>query len=169
MFHTSEALGAVVAAALGASAFPVACALHEGGAGNVRGAHVVISVAPLEVPDVTSARYTVVVTNQAGYTVWSRTVDSADYGRGAGALEYLGPCDPELPRHHVSVAVEALYAGPARRADWRAPTLAVREVLCRPNETVRAEFDLDIPSQARLDGVDPRAAGAGSGVRRAHD
>lgn len=151
MFHTSEALSAVVAAALGASSFFIACGLQPGGVENDRGAHVIIAVAPLTAPAVTSARYTIVVTNEAGYTVWSRLVDSSDHGLAHGALEYVGPCDASEARHRVTLAVDALYVGPARRGEWLSPAVEQREVLCLPNQTVRADFDLAIRTQARAD------------------
>ena len=60
------------------------------------GPSVAVSVAPLALPGVRNACYTVTVTNQLGLPVWTAQHLCADqYGDAGGGLAYVGPCDAD--------------------------------------------------------------------------
>jgi len=51
-------------------------------------------VAPLTLPGITNACYTLTVENDVGDTVWTKSEICADtYGDNSGSITYIGPCD----------------------------------------------------------------------------
>ncbi|PKN59528.1 MAG: hypothetical protein CVU56_00445 [Deltaproteobacteria bacterium HGW-Deltaproteobacteria-14] len=117
-----------------------------------------ITVAPLALPGVTDATYTLSVDNGAGDLVWTRTVRSTDFGDGAGALSYVGTCDASagVAQNTVALSLDELrdgsgplvagvdYANPAPASD---PVELTRT--CEPNRDVAVAFDLTVARAAR--------------------
>jgi hypothetical protein len=113
------------------------------------GPEVAINVAPLELPGVTEASYTITV-EAAGEVVWTRTnVLSSDYGDGKGALSYVGPCDASVPLNRVTIELDSLKAGTLDLAGtFQNPTPVFRDFECLPDQDTFVEFNLTIMRQA---------------------
>jgi len=113
---------------------------------------VAIAVAPLELAGVGNARYTLTVLNGDDATVWTRTVESDQYGDGAGSVAYVGTCDADAPDSTVQLVVEALYdEGGAEIDAWSNPTAdgpLERDFTCVANQDVAVDFDLVIARAA---------------------
>ncbi len=111
--------------------------------------NVAIEVAPLELPGITNARYTVTVT-AGGDTVWSKAIDADRYGDGAGSLAYVGPCDASVQPNTVTLVLNALEdaAGDVPAGTWQNPTPVSLDVVCRENADVPVRFDLTIMRDA---------------------
>jgi|GEM_PF-1153718 len=112
-----------------------------------------IVVAPLELPGVTNASYTVTVANGRGETVWTRAVDSVRYGDGAGGLSLVGPCDASEPEHTVALVLDSLEGAggvidPATYRNPTVPTAITRAVTCAEGADTRVTFDLTIARDA---------------------
>jgi hypothetical protein len=101
-----------------------------------------VEVAPLGLTGVTNATWTVTVATASG-PVWSRTLDSDQYGDGAGAITYVGPCDASEPSHTVSLTLDALYdaSGPIA---FENPTPVSQPATCAPNADTPVRFDLTV-------------------------
>jgi len=118
------------------------------------GGNLAIEVAPLTLPGVTNARYTLTVTNAAdggGETVWSKTVEADQYGDGAGSLGYVGPCDADTGAGSVELVLEALYGAGGALIDagtYMNPTPIRQNVTCLPNSDVPVTFDITIARAA---------------------
>ena len=119
------------------------------------GGQLVIAVAPLQLPGLTDARYTVTVTNAAAAVVWSRSLTSTRYGDGAGSLSYVGPCDADESPNTVALVLDELStaAGPLSAVtDYANPAPALDPVrLTRPctlDEDTPVDFDLTIARAA---------------------
>ncbi|MCB9731974.1 MAG: hypothetical protein H6745_04995 [Deltaproteobacteria bacterium] len=128
---------------------PASCA--DGGSPTAApaGSSLRVEVAPLSLPDVGDARYTLTVANSSG-TVWSRTITSSAYGDGAGALSYVGPCEAGLP-HTVTLDLEALFdtsGAEIPASSWHDPTPISRPAPCAPNADTPVTFDLTIARAA---------------------
>jgi len=119
------------------------------------GGNVAVRVAPLELPGITDARYTLTVVAD-GQQVWTRTLDSSAYGDGSGSLSYVGPCDGDAAVNEVRLVLVGLRVG----ADWLdetrdfsnpAPDGAPisRTVACEANRDTPVDFDLTIARAAR--------------------
>ena len=141
-----------VAAPAGVALGLAACA-GPGDAGLPAG-RMVITVAPLELPGVTDASYTVSVASAAG-PVWSRTLTSSQYG-AAGGLSYVGPCDADAGENTVSLVLDGISvaAGPLTAGiDFAnpAPAGAPLELraLCVADADVAVRFDLTVARAAR--------------------
>ena len=113
-----------------------------------------IQVAPLSLPGVTNARYTLTVTNGVdggGEVVWTRTIDSAQYGDGAGALAYVGPCDADTGTNSVELVLEELDEGngvPIDVGTYMNPTPLIKNATCVANADVPVTFDITIARAA---------------------
>ncbi|MCA9517516.1 MAG: hypothetical protein KC635_21395, partial [Myxococcales bacterium] len=112
---------------------------------------VAISVAPLSLPGVTDATYTLTVANHHGDTVIARQLTASVYGDGAGSLSYVAPCDATDNDNTVTVHVDEL-RGPGGAliapATWRNPGDLVRTFRCDPNADVAVAFDITIARDA---------------------
>ncbi len=113
------------------------------------GPEVAINVAPLQLPGVTEASYTITV-EAAGQVVWTRTnVLSSDYGDGEGALTYVGPCDASVPLNRVTIVLDSLTAGTTDLAGtFQNPTPVFRDFECLENQDTFVEFNLTIMREA---------------------
>ena len=80
------------------------------------GPGVAIGVAALSLQGVTGATWTVSVDNGLGDRVWSKTLTSEQFGDGAGALSYVGPCD-------ASAGAEQNTVSPSTTAEAAVETL----------------------------------------------
>jgi len=115
------------------------------------GARVAIAVAPLDLPAVADATYTVTVKNGAdpAETVWTRELTSSGYGDGSGAISYVGPCDADEPDNTVTVELTHLYAsGGAEIFDFDNPGPLTRDATCRADADTPVDFDITLVRQA---------------------
>lgn len=97
------------------------------------GSRLAVEVAPLDLPGITQATYSLTVKNSAGQVVWSESpLTSSAYGNGKGDLTYIGTCDATANPHTVELVLLSLEAGGATLsspADYVNPTI-------RPDTTV---------------------------------
>jgi hypothetical protein len=126
----------------------MACA--QGGAGPT-GPGVAISVAPLSLPGVSDATYTLTVTNDGGDVVMTRSLTSSAYGAGDGSISYVAPCDADDNDNTVSLELLEL-RGPGGAlidpATWRNPGELSRDFTCVEGADVAVTFDLTIARAA---------------------
>jgi len=138
--RTSAALSLALTLAAGCTPAP-----PEGVA--VDGPRVAIAVAPLTLPGVTNARYTLTVVNSGDDVVWTRAIDARDYGDGQGSLSYVGPCDASANPNTVSLTIDGLFSGPAGDVPltgWADPSPLTRDVDCVADGDTPVTFDLVI-------------------------
>ncbi|MCB9731184.1 MAG: hypothetical protein H6745_00975 [Deltaproteobacteria bacterium] len=106
-----------------------------------------IAVAPLSLPGVTDAEYTLVVSNPGG-EVWRKTLTSRGYGDGSGALSYVGPCDAAANPHTVTLTVDHLYGGTdgtTELTDWVDPgPIAKTPITCAAQGDTPVDFELTL-------------------------
>ena len=140
----------------GALCFALAACDSGSPTADAGGAEIAIAVAPLSLPGITNADYTITVTNAAGgngETVWSRTaLDSDSYGDGAGSLSIVGPCDASTGTNSVTLRLDALYEGagvPVSPSTYQNPTPITRDVACLPNADASVTFDMTIARAAQ--------------------
>jgi len=113
-----------------------------------------IAVAPLELPGLGDADYTVTVKSAASEVVWTRALRSSAYGDGAGSLSYVGTCDAASQPNTVELSLDALRAvgGATIPADTYAnPTASgplVLSAACVEGQDNRVEFNLTVARQA---------------------
>ncbi|TNF22965.1 MAG: hypothetical protein EP329_27940 [Deltaproteobacteria bacterium] len=132
------------------------------GSGVPEGPRVEIQVAPLDLPGITNAVYTLTVRNESGETVWSRQLDSTGYGAGDGSLSYVGPCDADddpsgdgAATNTVSLVLDALdtAAGPLTAgSDYANPAPSgapvVQSAVCAADRDTAVGFDLTVARRA---------------------
>ncbi|TNF30476.1 MAG: hypothetical protein EP329_13700 [Deltaproteobacteria bacterium] len=113
------------------------------------GARVAIAVAPLDLPGIGDATYTVTVRNGGDEVVWTREVTSSAYGDGSGAFSYVGPCDADLASNTVTIELTHLYAsGGAERFDFDNPGPLSRVAVCRADTDTPVTFDITLVREA---------------------
>ena len=119
------------------------------------GAEVVIEVAPLTLPGVTDVTYTLTVVT-ASETIWTRQVSSSQFGDGAGALSYVGPCDGTVNPNTVQLVVDAIQmvdGALVEGVDFANPAPAgrplERDITCTPDTDTRVTFDITVARAAR--------------------
>ncbi|PKN56759.1 MAG: hypothetical protein CVU56_14600 [Deltaproteobacteria bacterium HGW-Deltaproteobacteria-14] len=120
------------------------------------GSQIAIEVAPLHLEGVTDAVYAIRVTNApdgGGEVVWERTsLTSSQFGDGAGALSYVGPCDADAGVNSVTLTLLTLYEGDGSVVSEDAydnPGALTRDVECLEDGDVSVVFDLTIVRDAR--------------------
>ncbi|PKN59230.1 MAG: hypothetical protein CVU56_01765 [Deltaproteobacteria bacterium HGW-Deltaproteobacteria-14] len=118
------------------------------------GGSIAVAIAPLDLPGLTNATYTLTVTNGAagtGEVVWQRTLDADQYGDGAGSLAFVGPCDAGTALNSVALEIDALYDanGLIPATTYRDPSPISRDVACVANGDVQVTFDMTIVRDAR--------------------
>ncbi len=119
------------------------------------GPEIEIAVAALELPNVSDAEYRLTVHNDDGQEVWQREVTSGDFGDGAGAIAYVGPCDADSSPNTVALELIDLYEGSAPLAGTTYVNPAplgeplVLPFDCEENEDVFVEFNLTILRSAK--------------------
>jgi|GEM_PF-1926812 len=74
---------------------------------DAEGGRLVIAVAPLELPGLVDATYTLAVTSPDG-VVWTKTVTSSQYGDGSGAVSYVGTCDADANPNTITLVLDEL-------------------------------------------------------------
>jgi len=130
------AAGAVLAALAGCS---------EGGAPDGRG--VTITVAPLSLPGLTDAIYTLTVENDGGDVVMTRQLTSRSYGAGDGSISYVAPCDADDNDNTVTLTIDEL-RGPGDAvidpATWDDPGELSRDFTCVEGADVAVTFDVTV-------------------------
>ena len=138
------------AAALLAPLLLLHCVNGDAGSAGPQG-RLAIAVAPLSLPGVTNARYTLLTTNGDGATVWSRQLDSTAYGDGAGSLSYVGTCDADAPLTTITLDLEALFDanGEIPAASYADPTPISVQALCTADADVPVVFDMTIARAAQ--------------------
>ncbi|TNF32466.1 MAG: hypothetical protein EP329_10100 [Deltaproteobacteria bacterium] len=153
MRHGISRLVSTFALATALSA-PAACGETAAPETALGGGELAIEVAPLTLPGVTNARYTITVTNGAdggGEVVWTRTLESTQYGDGAGALAYVGPCDADTGTGSVELVLEELYEGngvPIATGTYMNPTPLIKNATCVAGTDVPVTFDITIARAA---------------------
>ncbi|TNF26377.1 MAG: hypothetical protein EP329_21345, partial [Deltaproteobacteria bacterium] len=120
---------------------------------RVDGPGVSITIAPLELPGVTNARYRLEVKNQSGEWVVDREITADAYGDGAGSVSYVAPCDADDNDNTVTVTLLDLYGGAGgdaafSTADYDNPGPLTRTVTCQADADVAVTFDLTIARRA---------------------
>jgi len=120
---------------------------------------VAISVAPLSLPGVSDATYTLTVDNGDGDLVWTRQITSSAYGDGAGSVSYVGTCDASdgVADNTISLVLESLtvdggaaltagvdFANPAPADD---PVELVRT--CVADQDVAVDFEITVARAAQ--------------------
>ena len=134
--------------AVGAALTIAACA--QGGVGPT-GPGVAIAVAPLSLPGISDATYTLTVTNHGGDVVMTRNLTSSAYGAGDGSLSYVAPCDADDNDNVVKLELLEL-RGPGAvlidPATWRNPGELSRDFTCVEGADVAVTFDLTIARAA---------------------
>jgi len=129
------------------------CGGADGGP-DAAGGGVAIDIAPLDLPGVGAANWRLTVTSALDEAVWTRDLDSASYGDGAGSVSYVGPCDASdgANPHSVSVELlalatdegEPLLAG----ADFRDPGVISRAVACAADRDTPVDFEITLARRA---------------------
>ena len=137
--------------ALGLGAIVLASCLGAAPGGPV--GELAIGVAPLHLAQLVDATYRLTVTNApggAGDVVWTRTLDSADYGDGAGSLAYVGTCDAATGTNTVRLELLTLRDadGVVPVEQYANPTPVTREFTCVANADVAVAFDLTVARRA---------------------
>jgi len=116
------------------------------------GGRVAIEVAPLSLAGVGDADYRLTVRNHSAATVWTRDVDAAGFGDGAGSIAYVGTCDAQDNDNVVTVELLALRDGSGATipaASYRNPGEVSRTVTCQANVAVAVTFDLTLARAAQ--------------------
>ncbi|TNF31852.1 MAG: hypothetical protein EP329_11685 [Deltaproteobacteria bacterium] len=113
-----------------------------------------LRVAPLSLPGIVDADYTLTVTNGAGGSgdvVWTRDLTSQQHGDGAGSLSFVGTCDASTGTNTVTLTLTALYdaAGVVATGTYMNPTPVSQEVACVEGADVPVAFDLTIARRAQ--------------------
>ncbi|TNF34166.1 MAG: hypothetical protein EP329_07520, partial [Deltaproteobacteria bacterium] len=121
--------------------------------------HVAIAVAPLSLPGVSDAVYTLTVENGASELVWSKQLASSAYGDGAGSISYVGTCDAAdgVQQNTISLVLDSLtaeggalltagvdFANPAPASD---PVTLVRT--CLADQDVAVDFEITVARAAQ--------------------
>jgi len=114
---------------------------------------VAVEVAPLSLPGVTDAEYTLTVWSASGgqgEQVWTRALSSSRFGDGAGSVSYVGPCDASSPVNSVELTLHALYDadGEIPASTWDNPTPLTRDVPCEANADSAVVFDMTVARAA---------------------
>jgi hypothetical protein len=145
-------LSLLTASCLGESAAP------GGDVGTPEAGNVSIEVASLDLPDVTSALYTLSVRNLSGQTIAAVTIDSADYGNGQGSATYITPCDadPNEQPNQVTATLVQLFAGNTPVSATMPPPI-VRPVTCLANRDTSVELDFTVVRSAQQGFFDIKA------------
>jgi len=118
-----------------------------------------VAVAPLSLPGVSDAVYTLTVTNGGGDTVWSKQLSSSSYGDGAGSISYVGTCDASdgVADNTIALVLDSLtvdggttltagvdFANPAPAGD---PVELVRT--CVADQDVAVDFEITVARAAQ--------------------
>ncbi|TNF37339.1 MAG: hypothetical protein EP329_03445 [Deltaproteobacteria bacterium] len=147
---------ALLVTALLALPLALGCGAGEVDAGH-GGGRVAIAIAPITLPGITNACYTLAVTNGQAEAVWSRSgICADDYGDGSGDVAYVGTCDASdgAAENTVSLTLEALYdaSGELDAAAYDNPTATgplTRVATCVADSDVAVDFDLTVMRMAR--------------------
>ncbi|TNF29240.1 MAG: hypothetical protein EP329_16250 [Deltaproteobacteria bacterium] len=137
MFRPLGIVGVIAASSL------AACALDAPPAGP----GVTVTVAPLTLPGLTDATYTLTVENASGGVVMTRTLTSTRYGAGDGSLSYVAPCDADDNDNTVTLTIDEL-RGPGASlidpASWDDPGALSRDFTCVEGADVAVTFDVTV-------------------------
>ncbi len=133
--------------------------------------NVAIGVAPLDLPGLANACYSIEVTNGASETVWSKSgICATAFGDSQGSISYVGPCDASagVTSNTVTLVLEDLFDAEGRidRASYQNPcgdaSLALNDpnynydgfgaceltFTCQPNSDVPVAFDITVMREA---------------------
>jgi hypothetical protein len=125
------------------------------------GSRLSVSVAPLDLPSITDATYSVKVKNGSGQVVWDEPlISSTGYGNGKGDFTYIGSCDASGGFHTVELVLLSLSAGGtvlSSPSDYVNPTIlpdstvvpmVLDKVVCQENGDTPVTFNLTIMRSA---------------------
>ncbi|HRE89463.1 MAG TPA: hypothetical protein PK095_10010, partial [Myxococcota bacterium] len=135
--------------------FAVACSTRE------VGPRLLVEVAPLTLPGVVDACYSIAIENEAGEPVLSRAgLCASDYG-AAGGLSYVAPCDASDPNNDgvatqtVTLTIDGLYREGGDPIVFIDPCAAPHspgdcslQTTCAPNRDTPVRFDLTVMREA---------------------
>lgn len=133
----------------------VACSSQPGGPA------LQVEVAPLTLPGVADACYSLAITNEAGEPVWSRGgLCASDYG-AAGGISYVAPCDASDPDNDgvatqtVTLTIDGLYRTGDLPLSFIDPCAAPHApggcqltTVCAANRDTPVRFDLTVMREA---------------------
>ena len=119
-------------------------------ASEPNGSRLALTIAPLDLPGVTNAQYSIAVHNALAEEVFSAVVDADQYGDGAGSVAYVGPCDAGANDNSVTVTLARLFdqGGLIPASSYANPGPLTRSFECRENQDVSVTFDLAILRRA---------------------
>ncbi|TNF38496.1 MAG: fibronectin type III domain-containing protein [Deltaproteobacteria bacterium] len=103
-----------------------------------------VRAVPLSLGPITDAVYQVTVFNGVGDVVWTRDIASSQFGDGAGAMSYIGTCDPAANPNQVELVVVSLSdaSGPLSFANPAPPEDPLVELVdCQPQADVSVTFE----------------------------
>jgi titin len=103
-----------------------------------------VRAVPLSLGPVSEVVYQVTVVGAGGQTVWTREVASTQFGDGAGAISYVGTCDPAANPNQVELSIVSMsdpngpvaFANPAPANDP-----LVQLVDCQEQQDVSVTFE----------------------------
>jgi len=121
--------------------------------GAPSGAALSLTVAALDLPGITNARYSLRVENGSDETVVDVELTADVYGDGAGGLSYVAPCDADDNDNTVTLELLALYEGaagttPIDVSRYQNPGPVDQTVTCLADADVAVDFDISILRQA---------------------
>lgn len=133
----------------------VACSARDDGP------RILVEVAPLSLPGVVDACYSLAITNEAGEPVWSRGgLCASDYG-AAGGISYVAPCDASDPDEDgvatqtVTLTIDGLFAQGGASLGFIDPCAAPHApggcqliTACAANRDTPVRFDLTVMREA---------------------
>ena len=134
-----------------------ACSDRDAAAPPGPTARLAIAVAPLALPGIGDAEYTLQVFNgdpaqpSAELVVEATHLASTRYGDGAGSLGYVAPCDASTGTNYVRLILESLSdtgGTPLDPATYMNPTPVTKPVACVANTDTRVDFNLTVLRQA---------------------
>ncbi|TNF33522.1 MAG: LamG domain-containing protein [Deltaproteobacteria bacterium] len=124
----------------------------DGGSSAPPADRVAVEIAPLALPGIGDARWSLTVANGSGETVWTRELTADQHGDGAGSVSYVGPCDADDNDNTVTVELLELFDGggaTVSAATYINPGPLTRSFTCAPNADVAVAFDVTIARAAQ--------------------
>ena len=103
-----------------------------------------VRAVPLSLGPVTEVVYQVTVVGAGGQTVWTREIASTQFGDGAGAISYVGTCDPAANPNQVELSIVSM-SDPNGPVSFANPAPAddplVQLVDCQEQQDVSVTFE----------------------------
>ena len=140
---------------------PIALALaacSSSGEPTTPGNKIAVAVAPLTLPGIGNALYTIRVwgadpaLGNAPLVAEIDAVSADRYGDGQGSISYVAPCDASSPYNWVELVLEELRdtnGGLVSADTWQNPTPVIKRAECNENRDTAVEFNLTIMRDAK--------------------